>query len=400
MDEYAATVWKIYIHENNQRNEKIPNDILQSPESVVVAYLVALMGGPIQVGAEYRSNSERLCIDVQILLAKLGYLATLEYVATEWVVKIPDEYDIAETVNGQRFLPVRSVTKLPEQQILYDYTLPNTKSFYAGGFRNHNCDERNSVNTDVFETVVMGFAAVSQDPIGNIEYYNRAKYLKSIKDIDGLRELNSTFTVQRNQIVISGTAGHQFQPFYKDFSKYKILIESKGDHDYLKKHLGADEIPESFDYRDYSICHIPYSLIKEYAPGFMDEATVAKAKATMDSDTYLNEYEAIFTQDSAGFFKASIVNRNTEKFRISKVGDQITENQCLGHLFGIDVASEFDNFAVCVLAIYPTHAKIKNIWTTNRKSFEERQKLKLTDTTEYYSFCTRKVRELMQCFPP
>jgi hypothetical protein len=120
----------------------------------------------------------------------------------------------------------------------------------------------------------------------------------------------------------------------------------------------------------------------------------------MDEDTYLNEYEAIFTKDSAGFFKMSVVNRNTEKFRISKVGDQISENKCLGHLFGIDVASEFDNFAVCVLAIYPNHAKIKNVWTTNRKSFEERQRLKLTDTTEYYSFCTRKVRELIECYPP
>lgn len=64
------------------------------------------------------------------------------------------------------------------------------------------------------------------------------------------------------------------------------------------------------------------------------------------------------------------------------------------------MASEFDNFAVCVLAIYPNHAKIKNVWTTNRKSFEERQRLKLTDTTEYYSFCTRKVRELIECYPP
>ena len=261
-------------------------------------------------------------------------------------------------------------------------------------------DEMNSVNTEVFETVVAGFTAVSMDPISNIEYYKKMKYLRSIKDYDGLKELASTFTQHRNQVIMTGTAGHQFQPFYKYYNKYKLFIESQGDIDFLKRHLSSDEIPKKFDYKDYSICHIPYSLIQKEVEGFMDEASVSRSQATMDTTTYDQEYEAIFTKDSVGFFKASVIHKNTEKFRIGKTGDNIGDNMCQGHVFGIDVASEFDKFAVTVLGVYGNHAKVVNVWSTNRKSFEARQKVGETDMTEYYSFCVRKVRELIQCYPP
>ena len=468
----------------NCYGKKIPSAILQSPRSVVVAFLSGLFEGDgsgfamrdhkgyIRFDAAYYSVSERLCRDVHILVHKLGYVGGLHSrlcrnskISSEklqWMVRFNEQEGMAlakelniERFNANlakvdiadrqdegvaydkfrdkwvghyrylgksvkkrfktkkaaikfreqgkalpRFLKIRSVKKLEEQQVLYDYTLPSTKSFYAEGVRNHNCDEFNSTATDVFETVIAGFTAVSSDPISNVEYYKKMKYLRSINDIDGLKELQNSFTVHRNQTILMGTAGHQFQPFYKYFNKYKHIIESHGDMDYLKRNITAEEIPENLDYRDYSICHVPYSLIKEEVEGFMDEASVSKSKATMDSDRFLNEYEAIFTKDSTGFFKMSVINANTQKYRISKTGDNVGENYCLGHVFGVDVASEFDKFAVCVLAIYPNHAKVVNMWTMNRKSFEERKHLKLTNITEYYSFCVRKIRELIQCFPP
>ena len=261
-------------------------------------------------------------------------------------------------------------------------------------------DEINSTNTEILEKVAGGFTAVQSDPIGAVAYYKKAKYLRSIKDYDGLKELADTFTVRKNQIIYMGTAGHQFQPFYKYYNRYKLYIESQGNVDELKKHMPVEEIPDKFNYQDYSICQIPYSLIKDDAEGFMDEAAVARSKSLMDSATFDNEYEAVFTKDSAGFFKASVIHRNKEPYKVKEIGDQVGENYCLGHLFGIDVASEFDKFAVCVLGIYPNHAKVKCVWTTDRKSFEKRREMGKTKTSEYYSFCTRRVRELISCFPP
>lgn len=261
-------------------------------------------------------------------------------------------------------------------------------------------DEHNSIPEDIFDTVVKGFASVSSDPIGNMEYYRKIEYLRSINDVDGLREVSQAFQVRHNQIITSGTAGYQFQPMFKIYKKYRAFIESQGDILKLKQSLPEEEIPEGFDYKDYSIVRIPYEYLEEHGKGFMDSKVVANAKATMGSDKYLNEFGTIFTADSTGFFKMSNVHRNTDRYELSSVGDKVGSNNCLGHLFGVDVASEFDKFAIVVLAIYGNHAKVVNTWSTDRKTFEERQKLKLTDISDYYGFCVRKLRDLMRQYPP
>ena len=68
--------------------------------------------------------------------------------------------------------------------------------------------------------------------------------------------------------------------------------------------LFGDEVPENFNWRDYSIIRIPYELIPK---GFMDDKQVARAKATIHTGTYQMEYAAVFVEDSEGFFKRSLV---------------------------------------------------------------------------------------------
>jgi len=267
-------------------------------------------------------------------------------------------------------------------------------------------DEFNSVSEEIFETVVQGFAAVSSDPAANVEYYAERKSLMAdiqkggTDAIGALKELEQTYNVSQNQIIISGTAGYHFQPLYKAFDRYKKFIESGGNITKLKQSMPNEEIPDGFDHKDYSICRIPYALVKDETFGFMDEKTIARAKVTMDEDRYLNEFETVFTADSLGFFKASTIHNNTIRYALSNVGEQIGENDCLGHLFGMDVASEADRLAIAVIAVYPNHCKVKNVWTTDRKSFEMRRAEGLTKISDYYSFCVRKARELMQAYPP
>ncbi len=233
-----------------------------------------------------------------------------------------------------------------------------------------------------------------------MEHFAKLRYLTRTGDIDALREASESYKVTRNQIIISGTAGYQFQPLYKYYDRYRKFIESKGNLTQLKQSMPNEDIPEGFDYKDYSICRIPYSVIKNTIEGFMDDKALSRSKATMDDERYLNEYETVFTKDSIGFFKASIIHENTIKYPLATIGDNVGENECLGHLFGMDVASENDRLAIAVLAVYPNHCKIKNIWTTDRASFEKRKELNLTKLTDYYGFCVRKARELMQCYPP
>jgi hypothetical protein len=51
------------------------------------------------------------------------------------------------------------------------------------------------------------------------------------------------------------------------------------------------------------------------------------------------------------------------------------------------------------MEIHEQHQRIVYSWTTNKKDFQNRKKLGLTEVNDYYGFCVRKIRDLMQVFP-
>ncbi|NBW58610.1 hypothetical protein EBR43_12715, partial [bacterium] len=164
------------------------------------------------------------------------------------------------------------------------------------------------------------------------------------------------------------------------------------------------EVPENFNWKDYSIVRIPYELIPK---GFMDDKQVARAKATIHTGIYNMEYAACFTEDSDGFFRRSLIESCVTKdsapiiirnepiiFDAKIVGDPK-----LKYIYGIDPASEKDNFSIVVLEVHPSHSRIIYCWTTNRNNFKERQKAGLISDHDFYAFCARKIRNLMKVFP-
>ena len=161
------------------------------------------------------------------------------------------------------------------------------------------------------------------------------------------------------------------------------------------------------EWEAFSIIRITYELIPE---GFMDDQQVARSRATMHNGIYQMEYGACFTSDSQGFFKRSLIegcvahDRNCDSADFApwcqSPFDPLTRgNPDLTYVFGIDPASEQDNFAIVVIEIHPEHHRIVNVWTTNKKDFQSRRRIGLTDENDYYSFCCRKIRELYKTFP-
>jgi hypothetical protein len=69
------------------------------------------------------------------------------------------------------------------------------------------------------------------------------------------------------------------------------------------------------------------------------------------------------------------------------------------YVIGVDPASEVDNFSVSVIELNKDHRRIVYVWTTNKKSHTERVNSGLTKENNFYSFCTRKIRDLMILFP-
>lgn len=262
-------------------------------------------------------------------------------------------------------------------------------------------DEFASISPDIYETVVSGFAAVSASPIQNVKEHAK----KAAMSEAGLwnEELEALDTKMGNQAIISGTADYSFKHFASYWKRYKAIIESQGDTRKLED-LFKGEVPSNFNWKDYSIIRIPYELIPK---GFMDDKQVSRAKATIHTGIYNMEYAACFTADSDGFFKRSLIENcvvndsspimiNNKPILFDPI---VTGNTSLQYVYGIDPASEQDNFSIVVLEVHPDHSRIVYVWTTNRSNFKERQKTGLVKEYDFYGFCARKIRNLMKTFP-
>lgn len=263
-------------------------------------------------------------------------------------------------------------------------------------------DEFASISPDIYETVVSGFAAVSANPIQNVKEEARKKALLEA----GLwnDELEAVQIKKGNQAIISGTADYAFKHFATYWKRYKAIIESKGDKNKLEE-IFKGEVPENFNWKDYSIIRIPYELIPK---GFMDDKQVSRAKATIHTGIYNMEYAACFTEDSDGFFRRSLiescVTSDTKPIIINEkpiIFDVSTRgNINYQYIYGIDPASEKDNFSIVIIELHPDHNRIVYCWTTNRSNFKDRQKTGLVNEHDFYGFCARKIRNLMKTFPP
>jgi len=262
-------------------------------------------------------------------------------------------------------------------------------------------DEFASISPDIYETVVSGFAAVSASPIQNVKEEAKKAALRQA----GLwnDELEAVQIKKGNQAIIAGTADYSFKHFASYWRRYKDIINSRGNKHKLEE-IFKGEVPDSFNWQDYSIVRMPYELIPK---GFMDDKQVSRAKATIHTGIYNMEYAACFTEDSDGFFRRSLIescvvsdtkpitiNNNNILFDISVKG-----NPNLQYIYGIDPASEKDNFSIIILEVHPDHNRVVYGWTTNRNNFKDRQKTGLVNEHDFYGFCARKIRNLMKVFP-
>jgi intein/homing endonuclease len=301
---------------------------------------------------------------------------------------------------------VKSVTKLDYQDILYDFTMPESHSFCAGGFINHNCDEFASLPRSIFEEVMSGFLTVSAEPVEQIQHRAtiRAKKILGIPvDI-----MDYETNIIQNQLVLSGTAYYKHNHFYEYFSKWRDIINSGGDNEKLNAIFSDAE--ENRNWKHYSIIRIPVDLIPE---GFMDMDQINRIKASVNKDVFLREYLSCFSDDSDGFFKRSLIEFCTlsSSNKIVKDGQEVKFNPVLfgdknkKYVYGVDPAYQGDNFAIVILEINESHRRVVHCWTTQAsdhkqmlKDFRE-GKSTVNVENQYYDYCARKIRTLMKRFP-
>ena len=259
-------------------------------------------------------------------------------------------------------------------------------------------DEFASHNPEIYETVLSGFAAVSQNPIDNIVAEAKREALIEL----GLwtKQMEDEFSERSvNQTILSGTASYQFNHFYEYWNRYRNIIYSRGDVDKLAEK--GIELPEGVSWKDFSIIRIPYKMLPK---GYLDQKTVAKGKATMHKSAFLMEFEACHSIDSEGFFKRSLIESCVTKAPIIlssgpvKFNPVIKGNKGFEYVIAVDPASEMDNFALIVMELHPDHRRVVYVWTINRRLHMERLKADSSLDGDFYGYCARKIRNLMKMF--
>lgn len=268
-------------------------------------------------------------------------------------------------------------------------------------------DEFAAHTPQIIEEVLFGFAAIGTNPVQSMIEEMRLNYKKSqagSKEV--LQLLENSYTKKQNKCIISGTAEYYFNHFYDYWIKYKNIIESRGDKSKLEEVFNG-ELPDVFDWRDYCVIRMPYSMLPE---GFMDDKVIARAKSQMTKALYLKEYEAVFVEDSDGFFKRSLIEnciankKNIDSYNWVTYCPDAFNPILFGdpngvYVYGVDPAAKNDNLAIVVLEVHQEHARIVYCWTTNEEDFIKRKKSNITEIDNYYIFCARKIRDLMKVFP-
>ena len=264
-------------------------------------------------------------------------------------------------------------------------------------------DEFASIPRDIFENVVAGFAAVAASPIEKVKQKAREKKAKELGIPISSPDESDTGAMKSNQIILSGTAYYDFNHFAEYWKRYHAIVASGGDEFKLQEVFGG-AVPADFDWREYSVIRMPVDKLPD---GFMDSGQIARAKATVHSGIYQMEYGAVFTTDSQGFFKRSLIESCTTsqmKPITLPSGDVCFEALLKGdpnkkYIFGVDPASEVDNFSIVVLELNGDHRRIVHSWTTTRKQHKEKLKSKIVTEDDFYSYCAKKIRQLMKAFP-
>lgn len=296
----------------------------------------------------------------------------------------------------------------------FDLHVPEGNEYCANGFFSHNstirglraniiiADEFSMINPEVYETVVKGFGAVSKSP--NLGVKEKAK-IRRLKELGQLTpELEESFKdgLQSNQSIIAGTAYYIFNSFYRYYSKYKKIIESQGDDTKLRD-IFPEGMPKGISWKDFSVIQIPCDMIPD---GFMDMKNLGQTQGMVSESVFNMEYFTVFPDDSTGFFRRRLIESCVVNEPL-QLGDttvmpfsaSLHGEPGVKYVMGIDPAAVADNFAIVILACYPTYRKIVYCWTTNKKEMAERVKAGLSKDNDYYTLCAQKIRELLQAFP-
>ena len=259
------------------------------------------------------------------------------------------------------------------------------------GFRS-NCiiaDEFDSHDLDIFERVIKGFGAVSEDPAEKVKIQQALQAAEKL----GITQSQMGINIKEsfNQEIIAGTVTYKAGNLGNYYDKYKAIIEAAGKIEVLKQLRGNDyDKLIGIDHRHYCVFRVPYHMLPQ---GYLSKVDIESAKATSSSEIFNSEYGCVFLDDSAGFFRKALIDSCAANFL-----PLLRANPDGEYVIGVDPASESDNCAIKVLEVYNNQKRVVYCYTTNRKKFNKEQADSKTIEKRFYGYAARKIYEIANAF--
>ncbi len=189
----------------------------------------------------------------------------------------------------------------------------------------------------IFNEVIMPFLSVVENPTERQEVYDAETQLIATGD---LTEEERT-RWPNNKIIGLSSASYKFEYLYKLYQQYEALIMSQKNQD------GAHRV----------IMHFSYDCAPEQ---LYDRNLINQSKSTMSQSQFDREFEAIFTDDSSGYFKVSKMAGCTlpdgEGQCVEVIGDPSAK-----YILAFDPSwsesESSDDFAMLIIKIHPETRK-------------------------------------------
>lgn len=361
------------------------------------------------LGAIYLTLRGILHQGARIVVAGAGLrqsMLVFNYITQIWE-KAPILRDICGNVPPKRD-PTTAYWQIGDSQALF---IPIGQGDKIRGLRATHIlmEEFASIDPEIFEVVIQGFAAVrSQGVKNNVKEAYLRKYFA---EVSGKHEASEEVTSEigacptilgGNQIILSGTPHFQFNHFYHYYKRYEAIILCGGDPKRIRENYPDVDIKDRVDSRQYCIIRMPVEALPF---GLMDENIIAQAKAIMDPQIYMMEYGACFPSDSEGFIQASMIARATSPINtnsgVLEVVALLNGDRQKEYVMGIDPGSEEDNFTINICELNNNYKSVVYQWASNRKHFEDLKRLGgivPAYINDFVSWCIFQIRNLRRRF--
>tara|TARA_R110001583_G_scaffold100953_4_gene247250 strand:- start:198 stop:2075 length:1878 start_codon:yes stop_codon:yes gene_type:complete len=240
----------------------------KSFSTAIYAFLDAIFNQGVQIG----------------ILAATFRQSKMIFEKIEDIARKPEAQFLAQCITKKSKKNDQWTLEIGESRII---ALPLGDGSKLRGFRFHRIiiDEFLLMPENIYNEVILPFLSVVQNPTER----EKVRKLEDNLIAKGKMEEKDRYKWPNNKLIALSSASYKFEYLYKVYETFEnLILEGPG--------------RESKDTAKRVIMHLSYDVAPQ---ALYDQNLINQSKQTMSQSQFDREFNAIFTDDSSGFFKTS-----------------------------------------------------------------------------------------------